>query len=255
MPSPSEPSHYFDPAPSVGSRRRTVDLVLPEGRLVTLITDQGVFSGDHVDPGTRLLIATAPPLDDARTLVDVGCGYGPIAITMALRLVKEEGVRADDVAGIEILAHKRRLPHTDNPDPQTPLQAKFSMEFCMAILLLDGRANLPEFTDETVLRDDVQELIRRVDFRVDQRAEDAGYARMTTYIDVRLKDGRTVSGHADFGKGSPANPMSFDEVADKFRGCAEFARWPRDRAEAIVDIVARLERTDDLAPLAAALAA
>ncbi|MBX3313478.1 MAG: methyltransferase [Actinobacteria bacterium] len=97
MPSPSEPSHYFDPAPSVGSRRRTVDLVLPEGRLVTLITDQGVFSGDHVDPGTRLLIATAPPLDDARTLVDVGCGYGPIAITMALRAAEDATVWAVDV--------------------------------------------------------------------------------------------------------------------------------------------------------------
>ena len=97
MPSPSEPSHYFDPAPEVGSRRRSIELALPEGRLVQLTTDRGVFSADHVDPGTRLLLATAPPLDDARTLVDVGCGYGPLAIAMALRAGEGATVWAVDV--------------------------------------------------------------------------------------------------------------------------------------------------------------
>ena len=67
---------------------------------------------------------------------------------------------------------------------------------------------------------------------------------MTTVIDVRLKDGRTLSGRADFGKGSPANPMSYDEVADKFRECAAFAEWDSDRSEAIVDAVRRLEEVE-----------
>ena len=125
----------------------------------------------------------------------------------------------------------------------------------MAILLLERRANLPEFTDETVLRDDVQAMIRRVDFHTHPEAEADGYAKMTTLIDIHLTDGRTISGRADFGKGSPANPMSFEEVADKFRGCAEFARWPRNRAEAIIGAVAELERLPDMSRLTAALAA
>jgi 2-methylcitrate dehydratase PrpD len=72
---------------------------------------------------------------------------------------------------------------------------------------------------------------------------------MTTILDIHLKDGRTISGRADFGKGSPANPMSYEECADKFRGCAEFARWPSANAEAIVAMVRDLDRLGDIREL------
>ena len=60
-------------------------------------------------------------------------------------------------------------------------------------------------------------MIEKVEFGVHRTAEAAGYEKMTTFIDIELTDGRTVSGRADFGKGSPANPMSDEELADKFR--------------------------------------
>jgi hypothetical protein len=66
-----------------------------------------------------------------------------------------------------------------------------------------------------------------------------------------LKDGRTISGHADFGKGSLANPMSYEEVAEKFRGCAEAAHWPATQASAIIDAVRRLETLADVRELTA----
>lgn len=124
----------------------------------------------------------------------------------------------------------------------------------MAILLLQGRAGLSEFTDEVVLRPDVQEMIGRVDFVVDERAEAAGYHLMTTYIDIELADGRRLSGKADFGKGSPAMPMSYDDVADKFRENAEFARFPAANAEAVIAMVRQFESLPDVSGLMRALA-
>ena len=138
--------------------------------------------------------------------------------------------------------------------PTDELQAKFSMEFCMAILLLERRGGLAEFTDDVVNRADVQEMIRRVDFGTHPEAEVAGYDKMTTIIDIHLRDGRTVSGRADFGKGSPANPMSYDDVADKFRGCAAFANWDTERAEQIVEMVRGLESLDAVRDLTRLLA-
>jgi 2-methylcitrate dehydratase PrpD len=129
------------------------------------------------------------------------------------------------------------------------------MEFCMAILLIERRAGLNEFTDEVVLRPDVQAMIGKVEFVVDERAEAAGYHKMTTYLDITLKDGRTISGVADFGKGSPANPMSFDEVAAKFSECAEFARWDTSRAKGVVSMVRDLETLDSIDRLTEALRA
>jgi 2-methylcitrate dehydratase PrpD len=138
--------------------------------------------------------------------------------------------------------------------PTTELQAKFSMEFCMAILLLTRRAGLPEFTDEIVNRPEVQAMIRRVDLGVHPEAEAAGYDKMTTIVEIALTDGRRISGRADFGKGSPANPMSYEEAADKFRECAAFSRWPSAKAERVVEVVRRLEDLADVRELTALLA-
>jgi 16S rRNA (guanine1207-N2)-methyltransferase len=76
--------HYFDPEPAAGSAPRTVRLDLPD-RSLTLHTDRGVFSGDRVDAATKYLLLEAPPLPERGTFVDLGCGYGPIACTMAAR--------------------------------------------------------------------------------------------------------------------------------------------------------------------------
>ena len=76
--------HYFDPEPSSASRPSQVRLDLPDRSLV-LATDRGVFSGDRVDPGTKYLLLEAPPPPPEGTFVDLGCGYGPIACTLAGR--------------------------------------------------------------------------------------------------------------------------------------------------------------------------
>ena len=94
-------------------------------------------------------------------------------------------------------------------------------------------------------------MIERVHFGVHPEAEAAGYNRMTTIIDIQLKDGRTISGRADFGKGSPQNPMTYDEVAAKFLDCATFAKWPAGKAKAIVGLVRGLEKVTDVRALTA----
>jgi len=128
------------------------------------------------------------------------------------------------------------------------------MEFGVSILLLERRAGLAEYTDTVVQRSDVQEMIRRVNFYVDPEAEQAGFDKMTSILKVHMKDGRVLSGRAQFAKGSPANPMSYDEVADKFRGCADFAKWPRQKADAVIEFVKTLESVTDVSRLTGMLA-
>jgi 2-methylcitrate dehydratase PrpD len=174
-------------------------------------------------------------------------------MTKMLELIRANGIKAADVVGVKVGTNHNMPNALIHHRPQNELQAKFSMEFCMAILLLDGRANLPEFTDEVVLRADVQEMIRKVDFGVHPEAEAAGYDKMTTIIEIALKDGRVIKGAADFGKGSPANPMSYEEVAEKFHGCCAFAKWPLDKAKRIVEVVRNLENLGNVRELTALL--
>jgi 16S rRNA (guanine1207-N2)-methyltransferase len=89
-PTQSDPSdggrdHYFAARPASASAPSTVELVLPEGLLVRLATDRGTFSPDRVDPGTRALLVEGPPVTDGGVLVDLGCGYGPVAVALARR--------------------------------------------------------------------------------------------------------------------------------------------------------------------------
>ena len=128
--------------------------------------------------------------------------------------------------------------------PRTELQAKFSMEFCMAILLLDRQAGLAQFTDEVVNRPDVQALVQKIDFGVHPDAEAAGFDKMTTIIAVELDDGTVVKGSADFGKGSPANPMSDAELTEKFRQCAAWGGLDRDQTQTLLDLAWRIETID-----------
>jgi 16S rRNA (guanine1207-N2)-methyltransferase len=75
--------HYFSADPSVPSRPRTIRLALAD-RNIDLDTDRGVFAHGHIDFGTDLLLRSMPPPPPGE-LVDVGCGYGAVAITLALR--------------------------------------------------------------------------------------------------------------------------------------------------------------------------
>ncbi len=174
-------------------------------------------------------------------------------MTEMLRLIRAHGIRAADVERVRVGTNSN-MPNTlIHNRPTDELQAKFSMQFSMAILLLEGRAGLQQYTDEMTHRADVKEMIERIDFVIDDEAERAGYHKMTTVLDVRLKDGRTISGRADFGKGSPTDPMSYDEVADKFRECSDYARWPRQKAERVIALVRDLETLPTIAPLMAEL--
>ena len=175
-------------------------------------------------------------------------------MTRMMELILEHDIHADDVEQVKVGTNHNMPNALIHHRPTDELQAKFSMEFCMAILLLRRRGGLVEFTDEVINSPEVQAMIRRVEFGVHPEAEAAGYDKMTTIIDIRLKDGRTISGQADFGKGSPANPMSYDEVAEKFAGCAAFASWDEGRATQVVEMVRNLEALESVRDLTALLA-
>jgi 16S rRNA G1207 methylase RsmC len=75
---------YFEPTPTAASAPQRVRLDLPDVSL-TLDTDRGVFSADAVDVGTGILLREGGAPAASGTLVDVGCGYGPIALALAAR--------------------------------------------------------------------------------------------------------------------------------------------------------------------------
>lgn len=78
----TEPSHYFDASPAGPASPRSHEVEL-QGRTVRVATAAGVFSADRLDLGTQVLLRHAGPAPERGHLLDLGCGWGPIALALA----------------------------------------------------------------------------------------------------------------------------------------------------------------------------
>jgi hypothetical protein len=93
----------------------------------------------------------------------------------------------------------------------------------------------------------------RIDHVAYEAVED-GFTNVTSFVEVRRADGTMHKGRADFALGSAQAPMSYDDVADKTRGCAAAANWPAGKTEALIAAIARIEEIDDVRNVTALLA-
>ena len=121
--------------------------------------------------------------------------------------------------------------------------------------MIERKITLDHFHDAFVMRPDVQAMIDKVDYQTfpDKEGFEKGYTLVTSFIDLELKDGRVISGRNDWPLGSKANPMNYERVAEKFRECADFAKWPSTKAEEVIRLVEHLEDLKDIRTLTAAL--
>lgn len=94
--------HYFSARPGTPASAREIRLVV-DGRELLLVSDSGVFSADRVDAGTAVLLQHAPAPPSSGVLLDLGCGYGPIACALATR---SPGA---DVIGVDVNARALTL--------------------------------------------------------------------------------------------------------------------------------------------------
>jgi 2-methylcitrate dehydratase PrpD len=158
-----------------------------------------------------------------------------------LDMVRANDLRPGDVRSIRVGTNRHMPNALIHHRPTNELAAKFSMEFCLAILLIERRAGLAEFTDAVVNRPDVQEVIRRITFEADPAADEGGFQQMTSLIEVTLVDGRVLRERAEFAHGSPAKPMTDEALIDKFLACLAWAEIGEDVGRKLSDAVMTLE--------------
>ena len=182
---------------------------------------------------------------------------GHPAMTMTLQLITENDIDPDQVSRLRVRTSDNIHSTLFHHRPKNLLEAKFSLEFCLAALLLQRKLTLSDFTDAFVAQPEMQRLISCIEYDGFSEAEGRSLdcTIVTAFVDIEMADGRVFSGRADYGKGSKANPMSDEEVNAKFRDCAAFADWPADKTDAAIDMVWRLESVPDTRTLAICLSA
>ncbi|MGG5809318.1 MmgE/PrpD family protein [Falsiroseomonas sp. CW058] len=209
-----------------------------------------VYNGPGQHDASRIFEGWAAPLEVEAPGIALKqfpcCGSTHPAIAMMLKLAKEEAITAADVARIEVLPHARRLPHTDNPRPVTPLQAKFSVQYAVVRALLSGAPKLAHFEGEAALEPEVQRLLALTSAAPHPSMPLDAAEQWGAEVIVTTKDGRRLSRRVDqmVGRGGD-NPMSSKELWTKFADCAERG-IPRENVAPLFDRLECLEEAADM---------
>ncbi|HEY7168158.1 MAG TPA: MmgE/PrpD family protein [Candidatus Binatia bacterium] len=167
---------------------------------------------------------------------------------LILDLVKEHNLNADKVEAIEVGTNSNVPNALIYPMPQTGLEGKFSIPFCMAIAVLERKAGIAQFTDRKVRERKVVHLMKRVRLYVDDELERLGYDQVRSRIRIKLKNGTMIEGRYDVARGHPEKPMSWNELGEKFRDCASLVLSKR-KVDAIIPLVEKFPRLPSIHPV------
>ena len=151
------------------------------------------------------------------------CGSTHASINRMVQLAHTHDLTPERIESIEIMPHPRRLPHTDNPDPRTPLGAKFSMQYVVARALADRAVRLEHFEADAPFDPAIRALMARTVARPHPDMADDAPLQWGAEVVVTTRDGqRFASRLDDFERRGPGGlPMTTEELWEKFADCAQ----------------------------------
>jgi 2-methylcitrate dehydratase PrpD len=216
-----------------------------------------VFNGPGTYDPDRIFADWAKPLeleDDGIAIKPYPCcGSAHAAIAAALRLHADRRFDPSDIDRIEVLPHPRRLPHTDNPAPRTPLAAKFSVQYLVARALHDGAVKLAHFEDAAIADPKIMALMARLQARPHPDMGDHSKSQWAAEVIVHSRSGVILSQRIDdLMAAGGAIPTATGDMRAKFMDCAE-AAGPSDWAVGLFAGLADFDTAPRLAPLLATL--
>lgn len=180
------------------------------------------------------------------------CTRSHNAIQGILNLRNKHGFAAGDVARVECLVTPAVADFLKFPSPRTKFEAKYSMQFCVATALLDGKITISSFSDARVNDPATASVMQRVEMAVSPEYAKHGYnpphAPYGCLLKVKLKDGREFSQQVDRSPWGPESPPSWDDVVDKYRNNAEPV-LDRDKIDLSIETVVNLERLGNIGRL------
>jgi 2-methylcitrate dehydratase PrpD len=173
------------------------------------------------------------------------------AIDAALALVIENEIKADDVQSIALFVSDAHLALLSTPfeqkiKPRSPVDAQFSIPWGVATAIARRRATLADFSDEGVNSPDILALTAKVSVSLDPAMRRADKIEPTR-VEITTKGGNIFSKVIEHPLGSPERPMTYDDVARKFRGCANTLK--DDQLDKVVELVSRLEKVEDISAI------
>jgi 2-methylcitrate dehydratase PrpD len=229
--------------------------------------EKGLFSAFFPGQNDPSWITAGLPSREFKTMTTrikmyPSCTYTHSAIEAALHCVRENDIPSSHIAavtvGVNTPTHRIVCePSALRHNPTSIASAQFSIPYTVATALVTGNVSIQDFTQDALLRSEVRQMMQRVVTYIDQELDSSnplGFAGAR--VRISTKDGSEFEAFVEEVKGSLHNPVTFDELVDKFTDCISYSAKPisNERAAEMVEMVRNLEDLKDVSQLVSLLA-
>ena len=217
-----------------------------------------VFNGEGNYDAGKILPAWAKPLDIVRPGIAIKqypcCGSTHSALDAMLGLAREHKPAPEDIERVDVWTHARRLEHTNRPEPKSDLDAKFSVQYCMARALADRRIAIEHFEDKRYEEPAIRRLLARVHAAPYSTAQFPEDNHFGAEVKVTLQGGKVLAAKTDqpFGRTSE-NPLPASALKEKFDNCAARV-LPKERVGQLYSAIQGFENLKDVREVTAIIA-
>jgi len=187
------------------------------------------------------------------------CRYKQGSIDCILEIIRENRLTEDDIKKIKVSILKAGFalvaePEDSKMNPESIVDAQFSMPFGAAVAIIHGRAFLDQYTQENIDSVKVMSLMRRVVCVENPEIEKEFPRKWAAQVEIETQGGQSYRSNIEFPKGDPENPLSWDEIIEKFNSLA-LSVFSKEQCNDVVKRVRTIEKETDINHLMKALTA
>jgi 2-methylcitrate dehydratase len=254
--------------------KNTVDpMATQSGMLAALMAEKGYTGPEHVIEGKEGLTHVFGPewklniltdgLGDSWRITQCGMKAFPTEalthtpISAVLDIVKSNDLKPDQVTNIQIRSLARAADILSDPskyDPRSKETADHSLPYVIAAALAERQVTPVQFTMEKIMDPTIRAQLKKVEVVADPEIEKVFPALQRVIVNITTTDGRTFTKQLDYPKGDPRNPLTDQEVEEKFAALAEGVLSERAQTK-LKDAIWNLEKIGSVSKLMALMKA
>ncbi|MEI4768736.1 MmgE/PrpD family protein [Psychrobacillus sp. FJAT-51614] len=181
--------------------------------------------------------------------IHASCRHTHHTIDLLIEVFNERKPKFEEIESITVKSYKAAIDITDNGDPKTEYAAKFSLQFCSALAILQGSAGLADFNESNLWDSQIRALLKRVNVGIDPQINASYPEKWGSTVEVVLTNGEIITKETDFPKGDPENSVTSEELIEKFMHMT--GQLPLENKQLIIKNILELELMENLTTLMA----
>ncbi|MFH1757738.1 MAG: MmgE/PrpD family protein [Pseudomonadota bacterium] len=188
--------------------------------------------------------------DSLKAFPTILISHAPIQGT--IKLMKAGNLRLEDVEFIHFRVTPTAPGQGLNYSPDSPMAARLSVPYCVSMAAAEGHISMEQFREDKVMDPQIREFMKRITVEPAPEFHQKYPGTLAAHVEIQTKDGRKFKAESIYPKGHPENPMTDEEIKEKFRSLA-LLTFNRGQTEHIVQKVSNLENLKSVKDLVAAL--